>query len=494
MFKKIFLNTIAQIFSKFWTALISILLLSVLTNYLSQELYWLYSKIYNYLWIFAFLADLWLYTITIREITKNKQESSKIVSNVMTLRTLLWIIIMVLAVWIAYFLPWYNSKIALVWVFIVSIFTLTSLINSSILALMQANLKMQFSLFSAIFWKILTFVWILIVVFVIYPKNLVQDFFNPFSLILLSWLIWIFINTWLNYFYAKKITNIGFDFDWKYMLNIFKISLPYWLALFLSVVYFKVDVIILSIIEPKHLANISIALYSLPLKIVEVLMTLWWFYLNSILWELSKNFKEKNTQKIKDLFAISFKILLSFWLFLLVVWSLFKDYLIRLIANESYINPVNHIYSSSSVFSVVLLVLVFYFISNLFIYLLISSNNEKKLLKINIIVALFNIVWNIIVIPKFSFMWAAVVTVCSQILLFVIAYLEVKKSIKIVFPIKYILINLFFAFIVYLVWYKLLSDFSLWFYVDILLYGWVIWLIYLAFFYVIYTRNKNIIS
>ncbi len=493
MFKKIFLNTLAQVFSKAWTAIISILLLAVLTNYLSQELFWLYSKLYNYLWIFSFLADLWLYTITIREINKNKENSSKIVSNVMTLRTIFWIIIILLAILIAYFLPWYNSKISLIWIFIVSIFTLSSLINSSILALMQANLKMQFSLFSTIFWKIISFVWILLVVYVFFTKETTSDFAVPFYYILISWLIWIIINTWLNYFYAKKITSFGFDFDWKYMYKIFKISLPYWLALFLSVIYFKIDIILISILEPKNLANISIALYSLPMKIVEVLMTLWWFYLNSILWELSKNFKENNFFKIKNLFNISFKILLSFWVFLFVMWSLFKNHIIKIISNESYINPINHIYSSSDVFSLVLLVLVFYFISNLFIYLFIASNNEKKLLKINIIVALFNIIWNIIVIPKYSFMWAAYVTVFSQILLFLIAYKEINKNIKIVFPVKFIIINLFFALIVYLIWYKLLNEYSISFYIDILLYWTIIWLFYLWFFYVIYNRNKNYI-
>jgi len=78
MFKKIVSNTISQIFSKVWSAIIAIFLISLLTNYLTVELYWLYSKIYNYIWIFVFLADLWLYAITIREITNNKDKTEKI--------------------------------------------------------------------------------------------------------------------------------------------------------------------------------------------------------------------------------------------------------------------------------------------------------------------------------------------------------------------------------------------------------------------------------
>ncbi|MBT3727636.1 hypothetical protein HOG21_08630 [bacterium] len=62
-------------------------------------------------------------------------------------------------------------------------------------------------------------------------------------------MISVFINTILNYLYARRIVKFGFSFDWEYIKHLIKISLPYGLALFLSVVYFKVDVIILSLME-----------------------------------------------------------------------------------------------------------------------------------------------------------------------------------------------------------------------------------------------------
>jgi O-antigen/teichoic acid export membrane protein len=78
----------------------------------------------------------------------------------------------------------------------------------------------------------------------------------------------------MNYLYAKKICIIKFLYDWNYIKNIFKLSLPYGIALFLSVVYFKIDVILISLLESPEKADISIALYGLPMKIVEVLMVL----------------------------------------------------------------------------------------------------------------------------------------------------------------------------------------------------------------------------
>ena len=88
--KKIYTNTIAQIGSKVLTALISIVMIKVITNYLSVDGYGLYTKIYNYLSIFAVIADLGLYTITVRELTKyadDREMVKKISGNVLSLRT-----------------------------------------------------------------------------------------------------------------------------------------------------------------------------------------------------------------------------------------------------------------------------------------------------------------------------------------------------------------------------------------------------------------------
>lgn len=89
--KKIYTNTIAQIAGKVATAMISIMMIKILTGYLDIAGYGLYSKIYNYLSIFAVIADLGLYTITVREITRYQDDPNmveKISANILTLRTL----------------------------------------------------------------------------------------------------------------------------------------------------------------------------------------------------------------------------------------------------------------------------------------------------------------------------------------------------------------------------------------------------------------------
>jgi len=483
MIKKIASNTISQILSKIVTAIISIFLISALTKYLSPEMYWQYNKIYNYLAIFTFLADLWLYTISIREISKDTSKASKIIWNVMTLRLLLWLWIIFLSILIAFFLPWYNTTISLISILIVSIFSVFNLMNSSVLSLMQAFLKIEFSWLTFILWKIINLSVILIVIFFLFPKNSETNFDLAFIYIMIAWLLWIIVNFWLNFIYANKITKIQFLFEWDYIRYLFKTSLPYWVALFLSVIYLKIDVVLLSLLENPEKADLSIALYSLPMKIIEVLMVIWVYFLNSILPILSTYFNKNSFSEISTLLKNSFRVLFSFSIIILVLWILFAKDLILILATPDYLDNSLHQYTSLDAFIVVLFVLLFYFISSLFNYLFIASKNEMKLLYINIFITIFNIVWNILLIPKYSFLWAWITTLISQILLFWLWFYFSRKIVKFDFDILYILKVSLFWFIVYYIWDYILFNYNLWKYLDLALYGTLFFTLFILFFY-----------
>lgn len=488
MFKKIASNTIAQVLSKVLTAIISIFLISILTNYLSVEMYGLYSKIYNYIGIFVFLADLWLYAIAIREITADRDNSAKIVWNVMTLRLLLGILILFLAVFIAYFIPGYDSSLALISITIASIFTIFQLLNSSILALMQANMKIEFGAVSIVLSKILNLLLVAFVAYVLFAKGgkvVSNDFYYlPFIYIMAVWVLAVVFNTLLNFWYARKIVRFWFDFDWRYIKHIFKISLPYGIALFLSIVYFKVDIILLSIIEWPVEWDLSIALYALPMKIVEVLMVVGGFYMTSLLPSLTEFFKSKNIGRSDNLISISFQLLFASAVLIFSLGVLFRDSVIRIIANEDYL-VTTHMFNSSDAFLVVLAVIVFYFISLVFIYSLVASDNQGKLLKINIIVTIFNIIGNMILIPKYSFIGAWVVTLLSQILLMILWYFATKRLIHFHLPLVFVLKNVLFGVFIYLLWYFLLTRFSVGLYFDFIVYGGGLFLLYVWFLYFI---------
>lgn len=421
--KSVYSNTIAQIAGKVATALISIFLIKILTNYLDVEGYGLYAKIYNYLSIFSVIADLGLYTLSVREMSKHTDDPkkvAKIAGILLTLRTLLGVMIILVSLGIAVFLPGYNSLVALIGVLIAGIFTLFGLMNSAILSVLQAYLKTEFSFVSVTIGKVVNFLAVLAVVWMIIPKphqgniGIFETHDAAFLAILATGVLGNIVMTVLLYAYSRRILPIQFFWDGAYVKKLVWESLPYGLALFFNVLFFKVDVVMLSLLEAPEVADGIVALYSLPMKIVEVGMMFGTVFLNSMLPLFTQSIQD--SEKLGKLVRKSYGILLFFGGATALFLALKSEMMLRLIASEKYLVPIGA-YSSVDALQIVSFVFFLFFTSSLFNYLLIASGKQGRLLWINGSIALLNIVGNWMLIPHYSFVGSAWATVISQILL-----------------------------------------------------------------------------
>lgn len=425
--KKIYTNTIAQITSKVLTAMISIAMIKILTNYLDLEHYGLYSKLYNYLSIFAVIADLGLYTITVRELSAHawdKKMQEKISANVLSLRSVSGVLIIALALWVGYFLDGYNSREAMIGIFIVSLFTLLWLINSSLMSYLQAILKTEFSIIANTSGKLLT---LGVILFMSYKvPTLSQD--EKLYTILTAGVVGNVLMTVSTLWYASRWQKIRFAWDIGYIRHILKLSVPYGLALFLWVIFFKVDIILLSIMEPPAIADSIIGLYSLPMKIIEVGMMYGTVFLNSLLPVLTVAYAEHENEKAKKLIKHAFILLFGGWMIASLVLFFWAEQILTLISSREFIETSIYGYTWVDAMQIVAWVFFVYTISALFTYILIAQNEQKKMLSINLGIAVFNIIGNIIIIPYYSFIGSAYVTLASQILLFILVAYTTRKN------------------------------------------------------------------
>ena len=254
--------------------------------------------------------------------------------------------------------------------------------------------------------------------------------------------------TILTWWYARRWHRVKFGWDLSYIGHILYISLPYGLALFLNVIFFKVDTILLSIMEPRSIADSVIALYALPMKIVEVGMMYGTVFLNSLLPVLTDTFKkersrdkskfldsrdvplemtEKNhthsptsnfkPQTSQALIQHAFSLLLFFGIGISGFLYLTRDLVTRIISTPSFVTTSIHGYSSIDVMGIVVWIFLFYFISSLATYILIAHGRQRSMMMVNAGIAFFNVVGNILVIPHYSFIGSAIVTLISQIFL-----------------------------------------------------------------------------
>jgi O-antigen/teichoic acid export membrane protein len=128
-------------------------------------------------------------------------------------------------------------------------------------------------------------------------------------------------------------------------------------------------------------------------------------------------------------------------------------------------------------------VILFHFVSLVFIYTLIASNQQSKLLRINLIVTLINIIWNIILIPYLSFMWAWIVTIISQLVLMILWYFYTRQTVSVSIGLWFIFRHLIFAITLFSIWYYIMDKFPLGNILSILIYGFGLFWFYMLFFY-----------
>lgn len=432
--KKIYTNTLAQIFWKLLTAFISIYMLKILADYLGVEGFWMYSSIYNYLSIFATIADLGLYTIGVRELAKvqnNPEKIEKISGNILSLRAIFGVGTIVISLAIAPFINGYAENIF--GIFIVSIFTVFGLLNSSLMTSLQASLRAEISLLANPLGKMTTFLLICAFAYYIFPEKIFGEN-SRLIFVLVAGLVGNIVMTGITFWYLQKQQKVRFHWDFSYILHILKLSLPYGIALFLWVIFFKIDILLLQIMESELQSKTSIALYSAPMKIVDVGMMYGTIFLNSFLPILTQAIHENKIQETRLLSAKCFELLVWFGVAISVFLAFFAKEVIVFIYNNSLAETTIYSgFSADLAMKIVAWIFLFYFISSLTNYILIAKNQQKKIIYINLCIAVVNIVGNILLIPQFSFIWAAFVTLASQILLVIISSYFIRQELSL-FP------------------------------------------------------------
>ena len=84
--------------------------------------------------------------------------------------------------------------------------------------------------------------------------------------------------------------------------------------------------------------------------------------------------------------------------------------------------------SSIDAMRIVAWIFLVYSLSSLSTYMLIAQGRQQKMLMINAGIAIVNLVGNLLVIPHYSFIGSAWVTLASQVLLFILTLYHVRKG------------------------------------------------------------------
>lgn len=403
--KSIFKNTSWMTLSQFVTSICAFLWTILIARYLGVSDYGILSFAISFTAITGIFMDLGMTTFTTRELSRDKNLSHKYINNIFPIKLLVSILIIIATSIILYILKYdfLTIEVTLILTIELIFMSMTSFING----VFQSFEKLKYQAIGTIMNSGLLLITILITMH-----------FN-LGLIAVAIAYTISYSIFLIYMFIKLIQKFGlvkFEFDKDFWKNTIIKSAPFGLTAFFYTIYFSIDVVMLSYISGDYVTGI----YNSAYKIITVFTTFYVVYQFVIFPVMSKFFKESD-----DLLRISYeqsiKYLLIIILPITIGVSIYSEYIVNLIYSSQYA-------LASEPVEILIWTVSFLFINGAASLLLNSINKEKVVTKIYIIAAVFNVILNFILIPKYTYIGASIATVLSEILICIVMIHIIRKS------------------------------------------------------------------
>ncbi len=436
--RKILENTFVQVLGKLITAFLSIVVLKIITGYLGTSGYGDYTTIYQFLAFFGIIADFGIYTITVKEMSRDESKMPYILGNILGLRSFLLIIAMGLAVATAFLLPAYQDTLIPIGAAIAAVSTIITLLNGTITSVLQTHLKMHYATIALVIGKVVSVAYMGYVAYIAFTGDLVNGFYHLLWAGVIGNLVMLIITG----YYVRRYTPISYRFDFPFWRKMFVTALPFGVALVLNQIYFRLDVLLMGFLLPhsQTLANgaadcvgdmicadTEVGLYGVAMRMLELLIIIPVYFMNSVLPVMTR-FIEEQSKRIKQLMQYSFDFLIATGVPLLVGGFIMAVPIIKFISDPQFVSGAQFVYGSDVAIQFLMFAMLFSFVNSLFGFTLVVLNKQIKLMWINFGAVLFNLLSNIWVIPIWGFRGAATTSVLSELFILIFLYIATQKE------------------------------------------------------------------
>ncbi|WP_462316305.1 flippase [Methanobrevibacter sp.] len=235
--------------------------------------------------------------------------------------------------------------------------------------------------------------------------------------ITLSYVIANIIGLFYNYFILNRyIAKPKYEFDKDFCKKLAVAGLPFAITGLLYTVYYSIDVVMLTNLVGSYATGVYNATY----KLITVLTLFYTVYSAVIYPVMTKFFKND-----KKLFIITYEKSIKYLMLIMIPLSVATTYYSLDIIQFVY----GHEYDAAAqVLSILIWTVCLLFVNGAGNTLLNASYKEVSVTKIYGIAAVFNVVLNLILIPYLSFIGAAITTLLSDILIFIVQKYIIHKS------------------------------------------------------------------
>ena len=383
--------------------LISLVLIIYLARYLGTVGFGKYSFVFAYLAFFGVITDLGLQTILVREMSRDTSIAPKLIGNAFIIRWILTIFAVVLSLIIITLMSYPADTTT--YIYIAAFTLLFQSFSGFYSTIFQANLRMEYRIFARLVFRIISAILILWIIFShgTLMQVMIVLVFSEMVMMLIS------------YFFSRRFIRPRFDIDFGLWRYLFKEALPIALSSVIIIIYFNIDVIMLSLM----MGDAEVGIYSAAYKLSEPLSLIPSALMVSLFPIMSASFKNAKERLIKS-YRLGVRYLLIITLPIAIGITLLADKIILLIYGTPFAE-------SAPVLQILIWTLVFTSMHYVLTNILISIDKPKLYTVSTALCAIVNVTLNFILIPVMSYNGAAIATVITNVVLLIASFYFVSK-------------------------------------------------------------------
>jgi len=402
--RKIAYNVAVSSVTKVLSTILALVSIGFITRYLGADGFGKYATVLAFLSFFTAIADLGLYYIATREISRAGADEEKILGNIFSIRLISSLIVFAISPIIIWFFP-YPAEVKMGIIIVTASFIFSSgyqILNG----VFQKNLAMDKVAIGELVGKI---VQVIIVIVAVKMKL-------SFNWVVSSILLNMIVNFGIMYFLAKKYIKLHLRFDFDYWKVFLKESAPMGIASIIIFVYYKMDTILLSVMK----TNFDVGIYNAAYKVLDNIA----FFpamIAGLVMPIMAHSIFTDKKRFKDISNKTFKVFIILAVPLVIGTLFLSDGIIRVIGGAGFAQ-------SASVLRILVFALALMFFGQFFNTILIIGNLQKRLMWISGFAAIINVSLNLILIPKFSYIAAAYTSVFTELIVVIVAATVVYKK------------------------------------------------------------------
>ena len=393
--RRIVVNFASLMASQIIARLIQLAIFVLLARSLRKEDFGVFSFGFAFSLVFVIVADFGLSLLLVREISRDKKLASKYLSNSIIAKILFSIVTLIFA-YLFLDIMNYSQEVKTV-AYIMLLFSLLQSFTEVYFSIYRAFEKMHYDALI----KVIRMVLLIGAVF-----YLIQNGYGIVAAsmaFLITEIIVLLIAALITY---TKFVRVSFDFDYEFTKQLIKESSIFFFSVVFTTIYLYIDQIFIS----KFRDTTEVGVYSAAANIVIMLIFIPQMYVNSIFPVISR-FYINSKESLKLAYEKSFKYMFVFGLSIAAGIYVLADKIILFLYGKEFSEAV-----------IVLKILAGYsflkFLNPVTGYTLIAINKQGTRLFGQASAAVINIVLNIIWIPIYGIVGAAMATLITEIIFF----------------------------------------------------------------------------